>query len=376
MKIAVTVKSKLKYDGRVLSQLITLGEQFPNWSFTLFLVSDGGGAVTLPLNVSLKEIKLLTRNLPKSAFFQAIKMIEFAIRFNLSLFRFKPEILHVHDETLLLGPVLFSKLNKKTIIIYDDHELRYLDEKLNTKDKMMKSLEENIFKRANVIIMANTYRKEFGIEKSKVINSEKEKISIIENYPLVNADFEKGEIPEKLKNRELRYLLHQSVAINKERGSDILLDTLRRLPENWRMVIIGVSKDKFENFINGNEELRTKTIFVGFVPYDELENYWTYIDGAVIFYQIDKINNRLCAPNRLFLAANNGIPLIVNNNPVLQDFILEYKTGISVDHDFDNIESFFRNYDDYALNAKQLKGKFEYSSQAEKLIHIYNTLIN
>jgi hypothetical protein len=374
MKIAVTVKSKLKYDGRVLSQLITLGEQFPNWSFTLFLVSDGGGPVTMPANVYLKEIKLLTRDLPKSAFFQAIKMIEFALRFNLSLFWFKPDILHVHDETLLLGPVLFSKLSKKTIIIYDDHELRYLDEKLNTKDKMMRSLEENIFKRADIIIMANSYRKDFGIEKSLVINSQKEKIHIIENYPLINFDQKNVEIPERLKNRELKYLLHQSVAINKERGSDILLETIKKLPKKWRLVIIGVSKDKFDSFIKEHDELRKQTIFIGFVPYDELENYWTYVDGAVIFYQTDKINNRLCAPNRLFLAANNGIPLIVNKNPVLQDFIKKYKTGISVEDNYENIETFFNNYDAFEQNAKQLKGKFEYSSQAEKLISIYNSL--
>lgn len=375
MKLALTVKTKLQFDGRVLSQVYTLAKEHPSWQIVIFLISDGGGKVKLPENVEVRYLKLLTRILPKSPFFQAIKMFESALILNFKLLKFKPDVLHVHDEPAILGPIFYKRINKKVKLVYDDHELRNLDMHFTGKDKLMANLENRMFRMADKIIMANEYRRDYAIAHSNLIKQQKDKIEIIANYPFANSEEGKNEKPDLLSDVSVKYLLHQSVAISEDRGKQILIETMKKLPDVWKLVIIGVNEDSFNEFMKGNEVLAAKVIFGGFVPYNELEEIWKNVDAAVIFYETSKINNRLCAPNRLYLAANHGIPLIVNENPVLKDFVENNNCGVVVKKDSRVIDDFFSSFDEILLNAQKLKGKFTYDSQAEKLISIYNQLI-
>ncbi|HEY9113235.1 MAG TPA: glycosyltransferase family 4 protein [Bacteroidales bacterium] len=375
MKLALTVKTKLQFDGRVLSQVYTLAKAHPDWQIVIFLISDGGGKVELPENVEVREMKLWTRNLPKSSFFQAIKMFESALILNIKLLKFKPDVLHVHDEPAILGPIFYKKINKKVKLVYDDHELRNLDKHLVGKDKLMANLENRMFKIADTIIMANDYRRDYAIKHSSLISKQKDKIEIISNFPFSKKETNKSKRPAILQDNSIKYLLHQSVAISEDRGKQILIETLKRLPDDWKLVIIGVNEEAFNNFMKGNEHLKEKVIFGGFIPYNELEEIWKIVDAAVIFYETTKINNRLCAPNRLYLAANHGIPLIVNDNPVLKDFVENTKSGVVVKNDYSEIDRFFSSFNEIQFSSNKLKGEFTYDSQAEKLVKIYDQLI-
>ena len=91
---------------------------------------------------------------------------------------------------------------------------------------------------------------------------------------------------------------------------------------------MGIEKEVFNNFLIKYQLDPLKFIFIGKVKYSQISGIWNSVDAGIIFYETSKINNRFCAPNRLFLAANFGKPLIVNKNPVLIDFINQHNSGV------------------------------------------------
>ena len=327
MKVAITIKTNLTYDGRVLAQLNTLSDSFPNYIFRIFVLEDGPFKESLPSKISYKKVNLLTRKLPKSKLFQFIKLLEYGVVLFLKLFFFKPDIIHVHDAGSILGPILYKQLFKNNFLIYDDHELLYEDEIIPFYQKIMKRLERRMFRLADQIIMANNERFEYA--KTHIGIIKKKPVTIIENYHFTKnqSDTKNDYIIEK--SPGYKYLLHQGV-INEARGLDLLRVILVNLPDDWKLLLIGIKKDAYNQFVSFNKDLIEKTVFGGYIPYHLLNAYWEQVDGAVIFYQTDSINNKLCAPNRLYQAANLGIPIIVNENPVLSKFVYSNLNGIAL----------------------------------------------
>ena len=125
-KVAILVKTSLQFDGRVISQVDNLSKFFKNTEFRIFLLSDGPFDLSFNDNCQVNEICLLTRSLPKSSLFQLIKTLEFGFKAFMKIKKFNPDILHVHDDTACLGAIIYKLLHTKKIMIYDDHELKYI----------------------------------------------------------------------------------------------------------------------------------------------------------------------------------------------------------------------------------------------------------
>ena len=79
-KIAILVKTDLKYDGRVLNHLKIVSKIYRNASIRLFYLPDGPDLPSVESNVKIKIFNLATRGLPKTTFFQIIKNIEFLLK--------------------------------------------------------------------------------------------------------------------------------------------------------------------------------------------------------------------------------------------------------------------------------------------------------
>jgi hypothetical protein len=64
------------------------------------------------------------------------------------------------------------------------------------------------------------------------------------------------------------------------------------------------------------------------------------MDASVIGYRPYKLNNKYCAPNKLYESLSLSLPVIVNSlNPPLDELVRMYKVGVSVD--FSRIDSLF-----------------------------------
>ena len=83
------------------------------------------------------------------------------------------------------------------------------------------------------------------------------------------------------------------------------------------------------------------------------------MDAGVLFYDACSFNNKYCAPNRLYLAVNNGVPIIVNSdNYTLTRFLKEYRCGLS--YPDSRLECFYNSFAHFKQNALSLKDRFVY----------------
>ena len=179
---------------------------------------------------------------------------------------------------------------------------------------------------------------------------------------------------EALKNKKIQILLHQGV-VDINRGGNLLVEILNNIPEGWLVLFIGCTEENFDTLKNSiSSALHCKMYYMGFIPYLELNSLYNYVDAAVLFYNSKTFNNKYCAPNRLYSAVNNGVPIIVNGDNVsLSDFIKKFNNGVAISASED-IRSFFENYLFYKNNADSLKGKYQYGKAINILTEEYKEI--
>lgn len=364
LKIAILLKGSIDFDGRVISQIDSLSNYFNKSQINIFYLQDTARTIKFDKNVSIIDISLFTKKLPKSKFWQFLKLIEYGIRVCIKLLKYKPEIIQIHDENSIIGAFFYRLLNKKVKIIYDDHELKNLPPK-NIHQYLMLYLEKRIFSSADIVISANYSRQ-------KIVNFvlKPKKSFVIENWNYKRIDTNPkpdtlnliDEITEIKRNSSV--ILHQGM-LSLSRKKDLVFKIIENLPSNWVVLFIGITLEVYNNFFKGN----TKTKYGGYVFNSDLDLIWKKINSTIIFYDSQDLNNKYCAANRVYLALNLGIPIIINDdNPVLMKVISEYNNGLSVNHNNlkEKLNYFSNNYNKYLVNSSGTKGLFEHN---DKLAH-------
>jgi len=372
-KHCVFIKTNLIYDGRVCSIIKTLAYAFPTDIIYVYALTDANINVSLPSNVQYKRYRSLFAHLSKRHIFQIFKCIEFSFFSFFKLLYLKPKTVQVHHETVILGPLLYKLLKKKCFYLYDDKEL--FVPKNNNIPSYLFLIEKMMIKCVDLVIYTNEYRRKAIYYIIKPQN----KHIIVENFafePQYNAlDESTVSMLDTVKGKKI--LLHQGM-FSKNRGLENFSTILDYLPDNWVIAFIGVSAEEFRCF---TEEIPTKHYHAvknfGFIPYSQLNTFWKKVDAGIIFYDDSTFNNKYAAPNRLYSAANNGIPIIVNKeNYTLNNFIERYMSGICFPPK-ENVSDFFQNFDYYKDNAKRHIGMFEYSDgYIPQLLHIYKNIKN
>jgi hypothetical protein len=374
-KVAILVKTSLQFDGRVISQIDNLSKNFKNTEFRIFLLSDGPFDLRFNDNCHVDEISLLTRRAPKSSIFQLFKLLEFGFKAFLKIKKFNPDILHVHDDTACFGAIFYKLLFLKKIIIYDDHELKYIRPKL-LNDKFSFLMEKFMYKISDLVIVANYERKRLA---SVIYNNEN--IVIHENY-FFDRDINKRKnldlinLEEKislLKRENKKIILHQG-QISKIRGSKEIVLLVNSLPENFKVLLIGISFDDYQEFLKMiNKSKKNAVVFGGFIDYQHIKEVYKIIDYCLIIYKNLNLNNKYCAPNRVYLAYYFGKPIIANKeNPVLCDFVNKTGNGTLFD-DHSNLTLMFNLLQDLPTFTDKLYLKNNINPK--KIVDIYNKLI-
>lgn len=366
----VFFKSNLKYDGRIFAFINTLSMAFPNDIINLYNYDKNVVDISLPENVKLIYFKSLFEFLYKFKIFRGLRFLEYNLKSFFYLLIKRPVTIQVHHEVTTLGSILYKIINKNVNIVYDDKELYYYKE--NNIPYLFYLLERRIIKISNLVVITNLNRKKvlFHLNKQSI----KDYI-IIDNFEFINRFTTKldVEIENKInviKKSRQNILLHQGT-INSIRGIDLLLKLVGILPNNWKLCCIGVSSDEYINFkkqlsITDSDKIEN----IGFVDYNQLNNFYKLIDAAVLFYKPVSMNNNFCAPNRLYSAVNNGKPIIVNgDNVTLNDFLSEYKIGESFSEEFD----FFNKFSYYSENAIKLTNSFQHNEVLPELYKFYSS---
>ena len=371
MKIIVFAKTNLTFDGRILTHLDALTEGFPKANILFLLFPDGNTDVNLSPSIQIREFNFKLRKLfSKYVILQYVTALVFAIYQIATILKYKPKIITVCDLSAALGPVIlsfFTRLN----IIYDDHEL--FERPTNIIEYFWYYVERRILKIANGIIVANKERRKilYFIFKPKC------KMVVVTNHPYNKKNTYNNPINKRLKEikKKNKILLHQGRIFN-ERGSKEIKQIINQLPHDWCFCTIGVPNREFNALFDEGLYDKSKFINLGYVNYDEVQSIWNEVDASIIIYKSNFINNRYCAPNRLFFALNTGVPIIVNKeNPILSEVIKNNKNGILIQEDKVCVSSFFENYNKYKEYANLSVSKHTDQENKNNIINIYSFLL-
>jgi len=370
-KHCVFIKTDLRYDGRVCAIIKTLALAFPADTVYVYALTNENINISFPANVQYNRYRSLFAQLSKKHIFQIFKTMEFALFSFFKLLWLNPKTVQVHHEPVILGPLLYKLLKKNCFFLYDDKEL-YVPKNKNIPPSLF-FIEKIMIRRANIVVYTNEYRR----KAIYYIFKPKNKHIIIENFafePQYNTlDKSTISLLDTVKGKKI--LLHQGV-LSKNRGLEKILNILDYLPHEWIMAFIGVSAEEFRDFVEKIPEKHECAVkYFGFIPYPQLNTFWKKVDAGTIFYDDSTFNNKYAAPNRLYSAANNGVPIIVNTeNVTLSSFIERYVSGICFPPK-ENISVFFQNFDFYNDCAKRHIGTFEYSEgYIPQLLHVYKNL--
>lgn len=114
--------------------------------------------------------------------------------------------------------------------------------------------------------------------------------------------------------------------------------------------------------INHLKEVYPYTVYLGFVPAPLHLEITSHARYCVAYYKNNTLNNRYCAPNKIYEAAGFGIPILANQVPGLVSTIgaegagrcVDFENAASVAEALDDMEA---HYDRYSANSlKFFKG--------------------
>lgn len=327
-------KTDLNSDGRILNQIRILQDFYKERiNINFILLPDKPLNLTLGKNVKFYQINLSLRN---STFFRAFTVFEFTLKVLKILFKINPRIVHVQDMAVVLPIFIYRLLKgKRFTLIYDDHEMPNEEEPLQYK--ILQYFEVKLMKEADAVIFANKER----LELLKKEHSLQSRLTYFLNLPYFE-DHSKNVLESRYetilsdldqeKARGTRFIIHQGV-LSVERGRARLAEFSKKLLDNTKMLILGASMEDFRTFIDEFNLDQNRFYFVGTVPYGLLNEFWMRGSAAVIMYLPTYINNRLCAPNRFYIAVKNNMTVLVNgDNPVLRNFVMKYNAGFFIEN--------------------------------------------
>ena len=371
-KICFIAKTNLNVDGRILNQINIITKNNPDLRINFLILEDKPTIIDLEEKVKIFPIKPVFRN---SRILRLFTVFEFTVKALILLFKLNPKIVHVQDSAVVLPIWLYRKFKIRNFkLIYDDHEIP--NENENLQYKIFNVFENKLMKVSDIVISANEERKEWLKNKLRL---DKDKMKYFLNLPLDFYTEGKDKTKELIKNLETidsyksknKIIMHQG-SLEEERGREKLSNFVKNLPNNIKVLIIGVNEVVFHNFIEQFNLKVDSFIYLGYINYHELNFVWEKVDASVVMYLPTYINNRLCAPNRFYISLKYNLPIIVNkNNPVLENFVLRHKCGVFIEDlkTEENILNVFKiKYEENVLAKLQ-------KDQVDCLLEIYNKFL-
>ena len=375
-KIVFIVKTDINTDGRILNELRILKEWKKDLEVDLILFPDKQVTISFDDSVKLHQINGTFRH---NKFLRVFTVLEFTFKAFKLLNKLKPRIIHAQDSSIILPVLLFRLLHpKKFYLIYDDHEVP--NKNGSFLSKTLGALENFFIKNSDAIIEANKERMLHVKKKLHLKNN----IFYFLNLPYY--DFNPNGVPSSLMESKLdelesrikkgtKFIIHQG-PLEIERGRQKLADLCKELPKPYVILLLGGTEADFIKFKKENGLQDDKFLFIGKVNYEVLPLFWKKGCASIVMYLPTYINNRLCAPNRLYLSYFMGLPIIVNkNNPVLFDFIDSHKAGGFIEDFLENPNVEFFN----KLNTLKIEDSAKdilMATEKSKIIDLYSGIID
>lgn len=301
-----------------------------------------------------------------------------------SLVEYKPDIIHAHDFVTVPTALAVAKMTGAKVV-YDAHELE-LDRRPGVS-RLEKLLLTGLLKKHLPMIdgIVSTHDKALqyyhpfiraGIPQCALANA-----------PLVEktSDVAKFNLKQKCGIPEDSYLVVFTGSIGLNRGVPEVVEALGRL-KNAHLAIMGSQQPQSIESIN--EIARTfnmngRVHFLDAVPHWQVASTIGTADVGVCLTKGTHLNHVYAMPNKLFEMSLAGLPLVVSNLPMMGEYVKTEKIGVivnpnyvaSIEQGFLEILTHLDNYRPDPERLANLRQRWAWSAQAEKLLKFYEELI-
>lgn len=169
--------------------------------------------------------------------------------------------------------------------------------------------------------------------------------------------------------RGKKNLMYQG-AINADRDLSHLAQALREAQSEYYLVLSGRNED---HAVEKLQEIYDKTIFLGNISAPLHLEVTSHATICVAFYVDNCINNRFCAPNKIYEYAGCGVPMLCNNIPGLSETVGRAGAAECVDfHDhpavIQAIKRISRNYQTYCDAAKAFYDETDNTQALDQIV--------
>lgn len=242
----------------------------------------------------------------------------FYVTFNLHLFCFllfqKHTLLLSNDLDTLLPNFIASKL-KKSVLIYDSHELFPEAPELQSRP-FVKSIWENLerfllpkLQHSYTVCrsIADHYQKQYGL-----------KMEVVRNVPFHKVKTEQ--------DKKQKLLIYQG-AINPGRGLELAIESLLYL-KDYNLLIIGDGQGLNELVeLAKVNEVQHQVEFVGRIPFEKLDKYTRQATVGLILEEPIGKSFEYALPNKLFDYIHAELPFIASDLIEVKRIVETYGIG-------------------------------------------------
>ncbi|OUV15851.1 MAG: hypothetical protein CBC46_04405 [Verrucomicrobiaceae bacterium TMED86] len=236
-----------------------------------------------------------------------------------------PAIVYCFSIQALLTGVLVKLLCRNTKMVFDSNELFIECFQHPVKKLLWRPVQKFGAHFSDLIIHAERNRREYYLKKHGARSSRQE---VLENFP----PFRELSGPNKPKADERIRVIYFGV-LGKDRFTRELVSIFHEL-EEYDLDLVGYFGEKWvEDEVRetiANTEKTNVRLLPG-VPQTELPKLLKDYHAGFAFYLNTNINNYYCAPNKVYDYLMNGLTVIANNYPGLNQVLEQGKLGVCVD---------------------------------------------
>ncbi|NOZ47729.1 MAG: glycosyltransferase [Chlorobi bacterium] len=287
--------------------------------------------------------------------------------------RYNPDILIMKYWMSFFGPSLgtvskFMKKNTKSIAVLDNvipHEKRFFDKAFTTY--FLRNVD-------GFIVMSETVKNDLLTLKPHAKYIQKQ-------HPLYNHFGNKKDQNDAKK--ELGLDLSKKIVlffgiIRDYKGLDLLLKSVKMLPDDYQVVIAGESYGSFDKYLEiiDNEKIKNKIILKNeYISDNEVSTYFSAADVCILPYK------SATQSGITYISYHFDLPIIATNVGGLKETIKHEQTGIIVERpDVEMIGNAIIQYFEqdkksfFIKNIKALKEELSWENFAKEILNLYQQL--
>ncbi len=167
-------------------------------------------------------------------------------------------------------------------------------------------------------------------------------------------------------------LIYQG-AINPGRGLKISIESIKKLPDQYKLVIVGDGplKKAFEKLIN-KLNLSHRIKLIGQVPNELLINYTQGANIGLCLIEPINLSKKLSLPNKIFEYIHAGIPILGSDLPEISEVISSFNCGETSPLLVDEIAEVVLKIqqENYTASIKEAKKVLTWDNEKRNLLSI------